>query len=152
VEEKKYSDFYKQLVTGKYDIEGHVAYALYKNEKIKYIEDFKSEKGHTPSDAELTEFYRTAANMMEYFKREAARILTQVVGDTAKDIAKNDIQVRKSTLDAQIKWASKHPFSRKHFWFGTLQSIIGAIVLAVALAVMLFTINNGGYALPGLGQ
>ena len=48
---RNYNYIYSQLVEDRADIIGHIAYALYKEDKIEYITKFKQENGNT----ELTE-------------------------------------------------------------------------------------------------
>lgn len=54
----QYNWVYKELVKSSEDVSGALAYVLYKNAKIAYIENFLDDKGRAPSDAELAEFHR----------------------------------------------------------------------------------------------
>ncbi|GAB3047176.1 hypothetical protein [Stenotrophomonas tumulicola] len=51
---------YAKLVNDEGDMAGHVAYALYKRDKLKFIEAFRLEKGRHPSSVELEAFVVTA--------------------------------------------------------------------------------------------
>ena len=42
---RQYNFIYSKLVRDEDDFVGHIAYALYKAEKVAYIEKFKSEHG-----------------------------------------------------------------------------------------------------------
>ena len=46
---RKYNFIYSKLVDDKDDIVGHIAYSLYKNEKIEFIEAFKKENSREPN-------------------------------------------------------------------------------------------------------
>ena len=39
--EKQYNFIYSKLITGKDDVVGMLAYSIYKQHKIEFIEDFK---------------------------------------------------------------------------------------------------------------
>lgn len=38
---RKYNYIYSKLVEDRYDLAGHIAYALYKQDKIEYIANYK---------------------------------------------------------------------------------------------------------------
>ena len=51
---RKYNYIYKQLVEDRGDIIGHIAYALYKEDKIEYINKFKEEHNNNePTEDDL---------------------------------------------------------------------------------------------------
>jgi len=52
---RNYDSIYSKLVEKDADLTGHVAYSLYKRDKIEYIEKQK-ELGKTPTDADLVPF------------------------------------------------------------------------------------------------
>ena len=54
---RKYNHIYSRLVESKGDIIGHIAYALYKDDKIVYISHFKEEhNGKEPDEDDLKPF------------------------------------------------------------------------------------------------
>ena len=54
---RKYNYIYKLLVEDRGDIIGHIAYALYKEDKIEYINKFKEEHNNNePTEDDLKPF------------------------------------------------------------------------------------------------
>jgi hypothetical protein len=53
-----YNWIFKELVKGPDDVSGALAYVLYKNEKVAYIERFTADQGRDPTEADLAEFHR----------------------------------------------------------------------------------------------
>ena len=55
---RQYNFIYSKLVRDEDDFVGHIAYALYKAEKVAYIEKFKSEHGgQEPTEEDLKPKY-----------------------------------------------------------------------------------------------
>ena len=53
---RKYNYIYKLLVEDRGDIIGHIAYALYKEDKIEYINKFKEEHNNNePTEDDFVE-------------------------------------------------------------------------------------------------
>ena len=50
---RKYNYIFKKLVDDETDLIGLVAYGLYKNNKIEYLEKFKDKNGREPTEDEL---------------------------------------------------------------------------------------------------
>lgn len=55
---QRYNWIYKELVKSKNDVSGALAYVLYKNDKIAYIESFAKDHDRQPSQEDLVEFTR----------------------------------------------------------------------------------------------
>ena len=54
---RNYNYIYSQLVEDRADIIGHIAYALYKEDKIEFISKFKDENGGVePTEEDLKPF------------------------------------------------------------------------------------------------
>lgn len=50
-------DTFKELVESESDFTGMVAYSLYKNEKVTWIEEYKSEHKKYPTKDELEKYF-----------------------------------------------------------------------------------------------
>ena len=78
---RQYNFIYKQLVDGEGDIAGHVAYSLYKSDKISFIEKFKREHdGKEPSEEDFRPFHDMAcmeANL-ERYKMHSVSVLRRL--------------------------------------------------------------------------
>ena len=57
---RRYSFIYNNLVHNSNDFIGLVAYSIYKQEKIQYIQNFEKEKNRTPNTEELFDFHKQA--------------------------------------------------------------------------------------------
>jgi hypothetical protein len=54
--QRNYNFIYSKLVENEYDIVGHIAYSLYKKDKIAHIERFRQKNSTEPLDHELIPF------------------------------------------------------------------------------------------------
>lgn len=141
---RKYNYIYNQLVENSTDIVGHIAYALYKEDKIKYIEKFKAEHNdQEPTESDLEPFHKTSCldGSLERYNFMAVNILqnflTYSLEESTKEIEDKCIHSHKQMLGEVItplkpgsKWDS--------FWFGVGQSIAGAFIFALILAAFGF--------------
>lgn len=68
---RKYNYIFKKLVDDETDLIGLVAYGLYKNNKIEYLEKFKDKNGREPTEDELELFNEhscTDSSLHNYIK------------------------------------------------------------------------------------
>lgn len=72
-----YNYIFKKLVKDPDDVSGALAYVLYKNEKVAYIEEFTKDQGHEPTEAELAEFHRMTnlPGRIEAYRTQAEDLL-----------------------------------------------------------------------------
>lgn len=60
---RKYNFIYSNLVENNNDIVGHIAYSLYKMDKIAFIERFKDQNnGREPEEKDIEAFQNEAAH------------------------------------------------------------------------------------------
>ena len=139
---RKYNFIYSKLVDDKDDIVGHIAYSLYKNEKIEFIEAFKKENSREPNELELKTFHDSSCTKgsLERFRRMAFFILqeftNQSLTDTIDSIQKDVISNHKKYLTETI-----NEISPKGFMYGVYQSIVGALLFLLLMAGIVFAIN-----------
>lgn len=69
-----YNHIYKKLVKGPNDVVGALAYALYKEEKIAYINQFTQEHQREPADEDLKAFHRMT-NVEQRIRRATHPVL-----------------------------------------------------------------------------
>lgn len=89
--QRNYNFIYKELVEHEYDIVGHIAYSLYKADKIKFIEAFKQKNnGKEPEDADLIPFHDTSCleGYVERYKLTASFILEQFLNNSLDESKK----------------------------------------------------------------
>lgn len=135
---RKYNYIYKQLVENESDLIGHIAYSLYKSDKIQYIENFKNK--HNVEDLEESDLahFHDVSNMESSIKRYrntaldilqefSNNVITEQVGQIESDFENH---LKKIVIPLKTKW-----------WEAILQSVIGAFVFAVILAAFAFLIQ-----------
>ncbi|MDY0142843.1 MAG: hypothetical protein RBR97_13215 [Bacteroidales bacterium] len=142
---RNYNHIYSKLVEGEYDILGHIAYSIYKQQKIDHIEDFKKENGKEPSDQELIPFnkFTLSKTSIEGYRIQAERILQSFTDNILEETiieVENDCKKNQSELLNEIIKPIKPPSKGRFFWNGVLQSIIGAFMFSAIIAV--FVIIN----------
>lgn len=144
---RSYNYIYSNLVEDNNDIVGHIAYALYKADKIHFIENFKHENsGAEPDEKDLKLFHSTTScpGNLERYKLTAIHILQNFTNDTLhemiQEIEQDAINRNKQEL-SQIISPLKPPGIAKSYLHGITQSVLGAIVFMVLIAGLLFMIS-----------
>lgn len=149
---RSYNYIYKELVEGQNDIVGHIAYSLYKADKIKFIEKFKADhRGIDPTEADLKPFHDASCleGALERYKLTAMSILQQFLDysleESTKQIEENCVNNHKQML-TEVVSGLKPMGGGKQFLFGMSQSIVGAFAFAIILAAIgfinLFKVND----------
>ena len=144
---RKYNHIYSRLVESKGDIIGHIAYALYKDDKIEYISHFKEEhNGKEPDEDDLKPFndISSTESSIDKYKYIASRILQSFLDNTLEEtkfqieeeLNKNHIALIKETIKPLIP-----PSTAKSYFHGTMQSIIGAFLFMVLMCALVFIVN-----------
>lgn len=144
---RKYNFIYSRLVEGKGDIIGYIAYALYKDAKIEYINRYKKEhNGKEPDEDDLEPFHDiTSTNAsVESYKYVASGILQAFLDNTLEEtkaqiednLNKNHIGLIKKAIKPII------PPSKKRAYFdGVAQSVLGAIAFMIIMCALVFLAN-----------
>jgi hypothetical protein len=142
---RNYNYIYSKLVENEYDILGHIAYALYKQQKVAHIEEFKKDYGRQPTDQELIQFnkFSTSQASIDGYRIKAERILQtftdNILEETMIDI-ENDCKKNQSEILKEIIQPLSPPSKWNKFFNGVLQSIVGAFMFSLILA--LFVLIN----------
>ena len=144
---RNYNYIYSQLVEDENDIIGHIAYALYKSDKISYIGKFKSENGgKEPEEADLKSFHDTSSlpTQLERYRVIAVIILRDFTNETLKemihDIEEETINNHKESLSDIIKPIKPKSLGNCYF-HGIAQSILGGIALMAILCLFIFILK-----------
>ncbi len=125
---RKFNFIYDKIVVDEKDVNGFVAYSLYKKNKIEYIESTKKDKDlDSLSDFDLQEFCRMSNtdSQIERYRNEAKTIL--------KEYTAILFQQRLDQIDAHYQ---KH--SVKNFWSGALQSAVGSLIFTFGMGLFFF--------------
>lgn len=144
---RKYNYIYKQLVEDRGDIIGHIAYALYKEDKIEYINKFKKEHNNNePTEDDLKPFndMSCTSGSIDKYKFVASSILQSFLEnsleETKRDIEdsinRNHIELIRKAIEP-IRPASLG----KSYLHGIAQSVIGAALFMIFMCALVFLLN-----------
>ena len=130
--EKQYNYIYSQLVSSPEDVIGLLAYSIYKQHKIEFIEDFKNKKGSAPTDADIENFIMSSVtqSQLEKYKESAYTILSETVADAVQD------EMGRMSFDFQN---AIEPVIKKHSssWGKTVfLNVIGSFVFSIILVIV----------------
>ena len=141
---RSYNFIYRSLVKGKNDLVGHIAYSLYKAEKIEFIEAFKRDhSGAEPSESDFEQFHRSScvSGSMERYRLSASSMLTDMmdnlIEDTREEINQFYYLQHKRMIEEAIEPIKPMGIIKQLGW-GALQSVIGAFIFALILAAIGF--------------
>lgn len=144
---RKYNYIYSQLVEDNADIVGHIAYALYKEDKIEFISKFKKAHGDTePSEDDLQPFNDISSSVgsIEKYKFMASCILQAFIDNTLED-TKQDVEDNMNRNHIALIQKALDPIkpisTARSYLHGIAQSVIGAFVFMLLLCVLVFALN-----------
>lgn len=150
---KKYCSIYSKLVQSEGDMVGHIAYSLYKAEKVQYIKEKKETmKVDILPEKVVQEFTAGRDNnkSLDHYRGMAETILQRFIGGSFDDMSGQVIDEVTNRLtqhmdNSVLPLLPQKESSWKKFWNGVLQSIAGAI--ALSLVVWLFANVVGRFSL-----
>lgn len=153
---RKFNFIYKKLVEKEGDMVGHIAYSLYKKQKIAFIEKWRSEHENADIPEDVLENFHTAASTDESigdYRRNANAILQRftsgVLDKEAKSIQKQCVEKQVDILAAIVSEMKPKPTSLiAQYAHGAIQSAMGSILFALIIAIISFVIYYGGGSLP----
>ena len=153
---KKYCGIYSKLVQGDGDMIGHIAYSLYKAEKVQYINEYKQSNGKSSvPDSEIEKFTagRDNKKSIEHYRGMAETILQEFMGGSFDDMSEQVINevTKKLTSHIDDKVVPLIPEQEswwRKFFNGCLQSIGGAV--ALSFLIWLFANVVGQFSLGNM--
>lgn len=130
--EKQYNYIYSKLVSDPGDVVGLLAYSIYKQHKIEFIEDFKKKKGSAPTDADIENFIMSSvtSSQLDKYKESAVTILSETVADAVQDELDNMSFDFKGAVEPVVK---KYTYSKTKT---VLLNVIGSFVFSVILVII----------------
>lgn len=136
-QEAAYNFIYKRLVESPDDITGMIAYALYKREKIEFIQGLVSKYNRSPIDAELKSFHlssNTEARLNAY--RIQAGVIAREFLEISLDEKVKEIEDgwREGYLQGLIGSDLKE---LKRFAPGVIQGLVSSWVFSFSVALVL---------------
>ena len=145
--ERNYNYIYTKLVDGENDLIGHIAYSIYKSNKIEYIEKFKKDHGGvSPTDEELKPFHDMSCteSSISLYKMKSESIvydfIEEVQNGYKKDMEEDYIHKQNQHLESIIE--PLKPKKGKQFFHSFIASLIGAFVFAIIVAAFNFIKSN----------
>ncbi|SFO61997.1 hypothetical protein [Prevotella sp. tf2-5] len=153
---KKYCSIYSKLVQSEGDMVGHIAYSLYKAEKVRYIKEQKEAmKVEVLPDEIVQEFASGRDNQtsLDHYRGMAETILQRFIGGSFDDMSGQVIDEVTDRLTQHMDHSvlpllPKKESGWKKFWNGVFQSVAGAI--ALSLIVWLFANVVGKFSLGNI--
>lgn len=144
---RKYNYIYSKLVEGETDLIGLVAYGLYKNNKIEYLQNFKKKNNREPFEEELDQFNElscTESSLQNY-----VRIAETNINDLMNETIYQEVERQKSDFynnqTEEIKNIVKE-LKPKSPWEGfgmrILQSFIASILVASIIFLIIFCLKS----------
>lgn len=139
--ERKFSYLFSQLVQDENDMIGHIAYSLYKSNKIEFIKQYKVEhEDKNPTEDDLDAYHKAVKTSIPALRIQAEQILSnftqltmdETVFEIESDIKNNQEKALKDIITPLIPPKPKGP------WDGFLMGVLVKGVQALLLAVILF--------------
>ncbi len=153
---KKYCSIYSKLVQSEGDMVGHIAYSLYKAEKVRYIKEQKESMKVDVLPEEIVQEFasgRDNQTSLDHYRGMAETILQRFIGGSFDDMSGQVIDEVTNRLTQHMDHSVLPLLPKKEsgwsrFWNGVIQSIAGAV--ALSLIVWLFANVVGSISLGNI--
>ena len=154
---EEYNKMYDKLVSSDDDIEGLLAYGLYKRHKRAFIISHTRKHGTRPDDMEMENFMTFALSQLERYKKEGREIFLQSVGEGVQRereksaehkklvdrlVTAAQVEIEKverkydSTIDQIV---SKHSFR----WYSTIGlNLLATLLFSLILGIGYFLLHT----------
>lgn len=145
---RQYNFIYSKLVESETDIIGHIAYSLYKTDKIDFINNFKENNAKDPEEEDFNLFHITLGveGQLERYKIEAKIILQNFCNNTLTTTIEEIEKIKEANIRSSLKEIvhELNPKTWKSILLNVAYSFVGAFLLAILGAAFGFikTYNN----------
>ena len=135
---RTYSFIYSDLVEGDDDFVGHIAYSIYKSDKIKFIEEFKAKNNKSPLEADLQVFhdFSKRESAKDYYRSKAENILGRFVENAITE-AKEEAEFTAIINQTAILKDTIKPLTPS-YWSGVGQNMLASFLYTLLAAVVVF--------------
>lgn len=147
---RKYNFIYKRLVKDGTDLTGHIAYSLYKSEKISWIEQYKKDNdGKEPTETDFEQYHKAccserrienylamAETTLQTFMLGSAEMMTEQVAEEVSE------KVTKHINDNIATRIPKRESMVCRYFHGSMQSVIGTVLLAFLVWLMVAVVSK----------
>lgn len=124
------------------DVSGAVAYALYKKQKVQYIQDFCDKNGRNPTDDEMKAFHSAVSvqEAIDGYEQRAENILNAIIRESviqALDTYHEEVEseTRNSVLMEKIEKNASVAVSIKN-------GIIGGLASTIFIALLIWSLEK----------
>lgn len=144
----RYNQIYNELVKDNSDAVGMFAYALYKQQKIAFVENIEKEKRRKPTDEELTSFHtmsRLPPTIKGYREQGEALVSAFLTESLTQKIEQIQNNVEDSVIGEHLKNIKEQINSKRTVrgWIADVASNLTVNVLTIILIGMLLMGYNG---------
>ena len=142
---REYNFIYSRLVKDKSDMIGHIAYSLYKAEKVSWVEGHKKANGgKEPTETEFKKYHEACCSeqRINNYRAMATSILQEFMGGSTDMMAE---QVARETQHINDNIANRIPKPESlaaRYGHGIAQSILAAIILAVVIWLLIAVVGK----------
>ena len=147
---REYNFIYSRLVKDKSDMIGHIAYSLYKQEKVSWIEGHKQgNDGKEPTEEEFKSFHEACCSeqRINNYRAMATSILQEFMGGSTDMMAE---QVAREVSDKVTQHINNNIANRipkteslgSRYFHGIAQSILAAVILAFVIWFLIVVVNR----------
>lgn len=140
-----YNQIYSTLVENEKDVVGAAAYAIYKRQKIEYVEGIKSIRSAGPTKAEMDDWHQISMSTQQIsLYRQRATIMLHEIIDTAFEKEREKIEFHYLTEQGEVLNSVLGKYylhrSKKHKWGEDLLiHIVGGIGLSIVITIFYLT-------------
>lgn len=141
---------YGNLVKNENDLIGLIAYSLYKQDKLAFVEDHRIAAGAEPDDAHMETFCRSSnlPNRLASYRESAASLLEQLHRETLEATIEDIKREYQSELENHVKKIREPSMSRN-----ILEHAVAGFVVTsgVALLILVGLVTKNGLAQTASG-
>ena len=147
---REYNFIYSKLVQSESDMIGHIAYSLYKQEKVSWIEDHKKAcGGKEPTETEFKRYHEACCSgqRINNYRIMANSILQEFMGGSTDVVAEQVAREVSSKVTQHINdnIANRIPEPESmgsRYFHGIAQSILAAVILAVVIWLLIVVVSK----------
>lgn len=121
-QDPRYNWVYKELVASQHDARGALAYVLYKQEKVAFIEDFVSRHQRPPNDADMAPFHAMTRlpHRLDAYRDQADNLLEQFLDNVLTD--------KLNEFTASVRDDAIVKAVQTSWWRGIAENVVAGLV------------------------
>ena len=140
---KEFNFIYEKLVSDRNDIIGHIAYSIYKQDKIDYLQSKKDNEVEVTEET-LKSFHEISSSKssLESYKIKAEMVMQAFFENTVDEIS-NDLEEKIKENQIKLLKETVKPLT-SGFWRSVGAGLLSAFFFALLLAAIAFIIQFQG--------